>query len=89
MENRHLPGQEIPKLLILLPGTIPIILTGIVIPVLRATVTHDSSVFHGDLNEMWVASSGNGFGYDSWKQSSDNPRGGYIIRKFMPENRAH
>lgn len=54
-------------------------------PRFDATVIHDSSVFHGDMHEMWVASSGNQYGYDSWKQSSDNPRTGYIMRKFMPE----
>jgi starch-binding outer membrane protein, SusD/RagB family len=54
-------------------------------PRLDATVIHDSSVYRGDLHEMWVASDGNSWGYDSYKQSSDNPRGNYIIKKFMPE----
>lgn len=55
-------------------------------PRFEATVLHDSSVFHGDLLEMWVSSTDNTFGYDSWKQSSDNPRSSYWIRKFMPES---
>ncbi len=54
-------------------------------PRLDATVIHDSTVYRGDLHEMWVASDGNSWGYDSYKQSSDNPRGNYIIKKFMPE----
>ena len=39
---------------------------------------------HGDLHEMWVSSVGNTWGYDSYKQSGDNPRCSYILRKFMP-----
>ena len=53
-------------------------------PRFEATVIHDSSVYHGDLHEMWVASDGNTWGYDSYKQSGDNPRCSYILRKFMP-----
>jgi hypothetical protein len=56
-------------------------------PRMNATVIHDSSVYHGDLFEMWIdANDPTKFGYDSYKQSSDNPRGGYILRKFMPED---
>lgn len=54
-------------------------------PRFEASIIHDSSVFHGDLLEMWVSSTGTQFGYDSWKQSSDNPRTSYWVRKFMPE----
>jgi hypothetical protein len=54
-------------------------------PRFEASIIHDSTVFHGDLLEMWVSSTSQQFGYDSWKQSSDNPRGSYWIRKFMPE----
>jgi starch-binding outer membrane protein, SusD/RagB family len=50
------------------------------------TVIYDSSVYHGDLHEMWVASDGKTWGYDSEKQSSDNPRTNYILRKFMPDD---
>jgi hypothetical protein len=57
-------------------------------PRFEASIIHDSSVFHGDLIEMWVSSTGNQFGYDSWKQSSDNPRTSYWLRKFMPEVQA-
>jgi hypothetical protein len=53
-------------------------------PRFEATVIHDSSVYHGDLHEMWVASDGNTWGYDSYKQSGDNPRCDYILKKFMP-----
>lgn len=54
-------------------------------PRFEASIIHDSSLFQGDLIEMWVSTTGNQFGYDSWKQSSDNPRSSYWIRKFMPE----
>ena len=53
-------------------------------PRMDATIIHDGSVYHGDTHEMWIASDGNSWGYDSYKQSSDNPRSNYIIRKFMP-----
>jgi starch-binding outer membrane protein, SusD/RagB family len=55
-------------------------------PRFKATILHDSSVFHGDLLEMWISSTGSQFGFDSWKQSSDNPRTSYWLRKFMPES---
>jgi len=56
-------------------------------PRFDATVIHDGSVYHGDTYEMWVASNvSNKWGFDSYKQSSDNPRGGYILRKFMPDD---
>ena len=55
-------------------------------PRFKATILHDSSVFHGDLLEMWISSTGAQFGFDSWKQSSDNPRSSYWLRKFMPES---
>ncbi len=55
-------------------------------PRFDATVIHDESTFHGDFYEMWVGSDGITYGFDSYKQSSDNPRCGYILRKFMPED---
>ena len=55
-------------------------------PRFEASVIHDSSVFHGDLMEMWISANTSQFGYDSWKQSSDNPRSSYWLRKFMPES---
>jgi len=56
-------------------------------PRFEATVIHNGSVFRGDNYEMWVATDvNNKWGFDSYKQSSDNPRGGYILRKFMPED---
>ncbi|MBF9252265.1 RagB/SusD family nutrient uptake outer membrane protein [Pontibacter sp. 172403-2] len=55
-------------------------------PRMDATIIHDSTVFRGDLHEMWIAASGDQWGYDSWKQSSDNPRSSYIMKKFMPED---
>ncbi|RKD90327.1 RagB/SusD family nutrient uptake outer membrane protein [Mangrovibacterium diazotrophicum] len=53
-------------------------------PRFDATIIHDGTLYHGAVHEMWVASDGNSWGYDSYKQSSDNPRGNYILKKFMP-----
>ena len=55
-------------------------------PRFEASIIHDSSVFQGTVLEMWVSSNGTQFGFDSWKQSSDNPRSSYWLRKFMPES---
>ncbi len=54
-------------------------------PRLDATVIHDGSVYHGDTFEMWVAADGNTWGYDTYKESGDNPRSNYQLRKFMPD----
>ena len=54
-------------------------------PRFDATVIHDESTYHGDFFEMWVASDGNTWGFDSYKQSGDNPRSNYVLRKFMPD----
>ena len=56
-------------------------------PRFNATIIHDSTIYHGDMWEMWVeANGGTKAGFDSWKISSDNPRSGYILKKFMPED---
>ncbi len=55
-------------------------------PRFEATVIHDGSVYHGDTFAMWIASDGNTWGFDSYKQSSDNPTSSYELRKFMPED---
>jgi hypothetical protein len=54
-------------------------------PRFEASITHDSTTYHGDLIQMWVSATTSQFGFDSWKQSSDNPRTSYWIKKFMPE----
>lgn len=54
-------------------------------PRFEATIIHDESTYHGDSFEMWVASDGNTWGFDSYKQSGDNPRSNYVLRKFMPD----
>lgn len=55
-------------------------------PRFDATIIHDGTVFRGDVFEMWVAGGGiDKWGLDSYKQSSDNPRGGYQLKKFMPD----
>ena len=54
-------------------------------PRLDATVIHDQTVFRGDLFEMWVSSDGKTWGIDSYKQTSDNPRGNYQLKKYMPD----
>jgi hypothetical protein len=53
-------------------------------PRFEATITHDSTLYHGDLMEMWIASNGATWGFDSYKQSGDNPRTNYVLKKFMP-----
>lgn len=53
-------------------------------PRFEETIIHDESTYHGDFMEMWVASDANSWGYDSYKQSGDNPRTNYVLRKFMP-----
>ncbi|MFD0750175.1 RagB/SusD family nutrient uptake outer membrane protein [Mucilaginibacter calamicampi] len=55
-------------------------------PRFDATVIHDETTFHGDFYEMWVSSDNKTWGFDSYKQSSDNPRCNYILKKFMPED---
>ncbi|MDP4149985.1 MAG: RagB/SusD family nutrient uptake outer membrane protein [Bacteroidota bacterium] len=55
-------------------------------PRFQATVLCDSGVYHGDTCFEWVSSDGKFWGFDSYKQSSDNPEGGYILKKFMPDN---
>lgn len=65
-------------------------------PRFDATIIHDSTIFvagissttiKADTMQFWVeANGGDKAGFDSWKISSDNPRGGYILKKFMPEN---
>lgn len=54
-------------------------------PRLDATVIHDESTYHGDFFEMWVASDGNSWGFDNYRQSGDNPLTNYVLRKFMPD----
>jgi hypothetical protein len=54
-------------------------------PRFEASIQHDGTVYRGVTLEMWMASDGESWGYDSYKQTSDNPRGGYVINKFMPE----
>ncbi|WP_100612760.1 RagB/SusD family nutrient uptake outer membrane protein [Confluentibacter lentus] len=55
-------------------------------PRLDASIIHDESQYHGDTFEMWVSPDGSTYGYDNYKQSSDNPRSNYIMRKFMPDD---
>lgn len=53
-------------------------------PRFDATIIHDSTTYHGVLFEMWVASDANSWGFDSYKESGDNPRSDYELKKFMP-----
>ena len=60
-------------------------------PRLEATVIHDGSVYRPDLDpdhptfQMWIAEDGSSWGYDSYKNTGDNPRTNTVIKKFMPE----
>ncbi|HZI24795.1 MAG TPA: RagB/SusD family nutrient uptake outer membrane protein, partial [Chryseolinea sp.] len=53
-------------------------------PRFDATIIHDESMYHGDKHEMWEASDGSSWGFDSYRQSGDNPRTNYVLKKFMP-----
>jgi len=54
-------------------------------PRFYATIIYDGANYHGDTHEMWVASDGESWGFDSYRQSGDNPRTNYVLRKFMPD----
>lgn len=54
-------------------------------PRMDATVIRDGAVYRGVTHEMWIAEDQQTWGYDSYKQSGDNPRTNYVLRKFMPE----
>lgn len=54
-------------------------------PRFDASIIHDSTNYHGDLFQMWISTAGNTWGSDSYKESSDNPRTNYVIKKFMPD----
>ncbi|MFZ1787799.1 MAG: RagB/SusD family nutrient uptake outer membrane protein [Saprospiraceae bacterium] len=55
-------------------------------PRFEATIIHDGSEYRGDIFEMWVSPDGSKWGFDSYKQSGDNPRSNYVLKKFMPES---
>lgn len=48
------------------------------------SINYDGTVYRDVTLEKWVSSDGSSWGYDSYKQSGDNPRCNYTIRKFMP-----
>lgn len=54
-------------------------------PRFDATIIHDGTVYRGDTFAMWISTDGQTWGYDSYKQSGDNPRSNYVFKKFMPE----
>lgn len=54
-------------------------------PRFDATVIHDGSEFRGFHFEIWVSEDGSSWGFDSYKNTGDNPRTNYVIKKFMPE----
>jgi len=53
-------------------------------PRFDATIVHDETVFRGDTYEMWISEDGSQWGYDSYKNTGDNPRTNYVLKKFMP-----
>lgn len=55
-------------------------------PRLEYSINHDESVYRSSTLEMWVSEDGNTWGFDSYKQSNDNPEAGTFLRKFMPED---
>lgn len=54
-------------------------------PRLDATVLHQGSTFHDQTLEMWVSSDTKTYGWDNYRRNGDNPRSGYVLRKFNPE----
>jgi starch-binding outer membrane protein, SusD/RagB family len=54
-------------------------------PRFDATILYDGSIYRGEQLEMWIASDGESWGYDSYRESGDNPRTNYVLRKFMPD----
>ena len=54
-------------------------------PRFDATIIHDGTTYRGDTFEMWIAADGTKWGFDSYKQSGDNPRSNYVFKKFMPD----
>lgn len=53
-------------------------------PRFEATIVHDGTVFRGDLFEMWISEDEQTRGYDSYKNTGDNPRTNTVLKKFMP-----
>lgn len=49
------------------------------------SIIHDSTLYRGDRFAMWISSDADTWGYDSYKQSGDNPRSNYLLKKFMPD----
>ncbi|MDO5968493.1 RagB/SusD family nutrient uptake outer membrane protein [Flavivirga aquimarina] len=48
------------------------------------TINYDGTEFREVTLEKWVSSDDSTWGFDSYKESGDNPRSNYTMRKFMP-----
>ena len=48
------------------------------------SVNYDGTEFREIILEKWVASDDLSWGFDSFRESGDNPRSNYTMRKFMP-----
>jgi hypothetical protein len=55
-------------------------------PRFDATISHDGTVFRGFTLEMWIDEGDTIWGFDSYKNTGDNPRTNYVLKKFMPES---
>lgn len=53
-------------------------------PRFDATILHDGVVFREDTFAMWISEDGSQWGYDSYRNTGDNPRTNYVLKKFMP-----
>ncbi|MFC2138325.1 RagB/SusD family nutrient uptake outer membrane protein, partial [Bacteroidota bacterium] len=53
-------------------------------PRFEATILHDNVIFREDTFEMWISEDGSQWGFDSYKNTGDNPRTNYVLKKFMP-----
>lgn len=54
-------------------------------PRFNASIIHDESIFRDMQFEMWISEDGTEWGYDSYKESGDNPRTNTVLKKFMPK----
>ncbi|REL38055.1 RagB/SusD family nutrient uptake outer membrane protein [Rhodohalobacter sp. SW132] len=53
-------------------------------PRLNASIIYNGGEFRETTFEMWVAEDGESWGFDSYRESGDNPRSHYVLKKFMP-----
>ena len=53
-------------------------------PRLTHTINYEGTEFRDIIVAKWIASDESSWGFDSYRESGDNPRSNYTMRKFMP-----